>query len=86
MTKLLYIIIIIIAVFVGLTFTYMNNQTVELKYLSFSREINLSLLLLSTLIFGVVVGFVASLLSSLKVRRNLSKAKKEIRNLESSSI
>ncbi|WP_423906575.1 LapA family protein [Candidatus Spongiihabitans sp.] len=86
MIKLLYVIVIIITVFIGLTFTYMNSQMVELKYLSFRKEINLALLLICTLTLGVFAGFFASLLSSLKVRRNLSKVKKELKNLESSSL
>ncbi|WP_424946841.1 lipopolysaccharide assembly protein LapA domain-containing protein [Candidatus Spongiihabitans sp.] len=86
MIKLLYVIVIVITVFIGLTFTYMNSQMVELKYLSFRTEINLALLLIGTLILGILAGFFASLLSSLKVRRHLSKVKKELKHLQSSSL
>jgi len=86
MMKLLYVIVIVLAVFVGLTFTYMNNQTVELKYLSFSKEVNLPLLLISTLLLGVLAGYFTSVMSSLKVRRNLSKVKKDLKNLKTSGI
>ncbi len=82
----MYVIVIVLAVFVGLTFTYMNNQTVELKYLSFSREVNLPLLLISTLLLGVLAGYFANILSSYKVRRNLSKAKRDLKNLKTSSL
>lgn len=84
MIKFLYVIAIVIAVFIGLTFTYMNSQVVEIKYLSLQTEINLVMLLVYTLILGAVAGFLACLLSSLKVRRNLSKVKKELKNLQSS--
>ena len=86
MIKLLYVIVIVVVVFLGLTFTYMNNQPVGLKYLHFEKQINLSLLLLITLVLGAIAGYLASLLSSLKVRRNLSKLKKELKSLESSSL
>lgn len=86
MIKLFYVIVIIATIFIGLTFTHMNSQLVELKYLSFYKEISLALLLICTLAVGVFVGFFASLLSSMKVRRNLSKAKKEIKKLEISSL
>ncbi len=82
--KVLYVIVIVITVFVGLTFTYMNSQAVEIKYLSFRTEINLVILLMSTLMLGAVAGFLVSLPSFLKVRRNLSKVKKELKNLQSS--
>ena len=86
MTKLLYVLVIVAAVFLGLTFTYMNNQSVELKYLNFQQEVNLSLLLLCTLILGALAGYFVSLLSSLKIRRKLSKANKELKNLESTTL
>ncbi len=81
--KFLYVIVIVITVFIGLTFTYMNSQMVEIKYFSLQAEINLVVLLIYTLILGAVAGFFSNLLSSLKVRRNLSKAKKELKVLKS---
>lgn len=86
MTKLLYVIVIIITIFFGLTFTYMNNQVVEIHYLNFNREVSLSLLLLCTLVLGLLAGFFINFLSSFKLRRNLSKAKKELRDQQSTAI
>ena len=80
MMKFLYATVIVIVVFLGLTFTYMNSQMVEIRYLSFRTEINLVMLLLYTLMLGAVGGFFASVRSSFKIRRNLSKAKKELKN------
>ena len=82
MAKLLYIVVIVITVFIGLTFTYLNSQPVELKYLNFQREVSLSALLLCTLGVGMISGFLVSWLSSLKVRRNLSIARKKLKNLQ----
>ena len=86
MIKLLYVVVIIVTIFVGLTFTYMNNQAVEINYLSFHREVSLSLLLLCTLVLGLLAGFFASFLSSFRVRRNLSKAKRELQDQQSSAL
>ena len=78
MTKLIYSLVIVITLFIGLTFAYMNNQTVQLKYLTFESEVSLALLLLCTLVIGIVTGYMVSWVSSLKVRRNLSEDEKGI--------
>ena len=85
MTKFLYVVVIIVTIFVGLTFTYMNNQAVEIHYLSFHREVSLAGLLLCTLVLGLIAGYFASFLSSMKIRRNLSRTRKELRNQQSSA-
>lgn len=86
MIKLLYVIVIITVLFVGLTFTYMNSQSVEVNYFSLHKETSLAVLLLVTLIIGAVAGFFASMFSSLKVRRNLSKLKRELKNQQLSGL
>lgn len=83
MSKFFYILVIFIMAFIGLTFTYLNNQVVEVKYLSFTKQIHLSLLLLITLIVGVVLGYLAHLSSTMKIRRNLSNVRKELKSLGS---
>jgi len=79
MKKLIYVVLILAAVFIGLTFTYLNNRVVELSYLSFKIEVHLAVLLVTTFAIGAVVGYIACFLSSFKVRRALSKAKKELK-------
>ena len=78
--NILYVVFIVTTVFIGLTFTYMNSQMVEIRYLSFHAELDLVILLVYTLVLGTTIGFFACLLSSLKVRRDLSKAKKVLKN------
>ena len=85
MTKLIYSLVIVITLFVGLTFAYMNNQIVQLKYLTFESEVSLALLLLCTLVIGIVTGYMVSWVSSLKVRRNLSKTKRELKSAQTAS-
>ena len=86
MSKFVYALVITIAVFVGLSFTYMNNQSVQINYLTFSREVNLTVLLLGTLLIGVLLGLLASISSSLKARRNVSRLKKQLKSQESAGI
>ncbi len=73
MTKALYVFIITIVLFTGLTFTYMNSETVEVKYFSFHKETSLAVLLLFTLVTGVVAGYVIRLVSSLKSARKTKR-------------
>jgi putative membrane protein len=86
MSKLLYALVITVAVFLGLSFTYMNNQSVQINYLSFSREVNLTVLLLCTLLLGVLLGLSASISSSMKSRRNISRLKRQLKSQESAGI
>ncbi len=73
MMKVVYAVVITIVLFVGLTFTYMNRQTVEIQYLSFHKETSLAVLLLFTLVTGVVAGYVVRVVSSLKSRRKAKR-------------
>lgn len=77
MMKLVYVVVITIVLFVGLTFTYMNSQTVEVKYLTFHKEMSLAALLLFTLVTGVVAGYVISVVSSLKSKRKVKRGVSE---------
>ena len=86
MTKFLYIIVIAAVLFVGLTFTYMNNHSVQLNYFGFSTEVHLSLLLLVTLVTGAVCGYIASLSSRWKKRRMVSRQRKELDTRESRGV
>ena len=86
MSKFFYSVIILLVLFFGFTFAYMNNQPVVVAYLSYRLETSLALLLLLTLLLGVVCGFAVSLVSSFRVRRELSRARRDLRNLDSKSI
>lgn len=83
MGKLFYVLVISIVALVGLTFTYMNSQAVEIRYLSFNREIPLSILLLVTLVFGMLIGVTGNAVSLLRARRNLARMKRELENHKS---
>ena len=82
MSKLVYALIIILMVFTGLTFTYMNNQIIEIRYFSVSGEVSVSILLLSTLIVGVLIGFAGNAIVLFKSHLSNSRLKKEIKGLK----
>ncbi len=81
MMKILYVVVITIVLLIGLTFTYMNNQTVEVKYFSFRKETSLAVLLLFTLVAGVVSGYVVSVVSSFKSRRKIRHSASELKRM-----
>ena len=78
--------VIVAVLFFGISFYYMNNQVVEINYMSFSGTIALPLLLLLTLCVGMVLGYIAYFSSSMKLRRNLSAARRELKNLGAGTI
>jgi len=86
MKKLIYVTVIVVFFLLGLSFFMNNPQTVELNYYGLleGKSVPLTVLLLVVFLFGVIVGYFASLLKSLKLRRNLSKANRTIRSLEGS--
>ncbi|MCY4312505.1 MAG: LapA family protein [Gammaproteobacteria bacterium] len=84
MAKLFYSLIVILMALIGITFPYMNNQQVELRYFGFSGEINLSVLLLSVLIMGVIAGFFVNLWALVKCRSKLSQSRRKTGDLVSS--
>ncbi len=84
MKKLFYVLVLFAFLIFGMSFYVNNPQPVVLKYyLGFEKELPLAVLLLITLIIGVFVGYFASILKSLKLRRNLARANRAVKNLES---
>lgn len=83
MRRVIYIIIAIVVILFGMTFAFHNRQAVEIGYY-FGLHWNgpLALALLATLTLGVAIGFLASLRSLLKLQRQVSTARKEIRQVE----
>ena len=84
MKKFMYFFLVIPVIFVGLVFTYWNNQSVILKFPYGQMDIYLPVLLVAVFAFGTIVGYVISFFSSIKIRRRLSVAKKELKRQDSS--
>lgn len=83
MKRIIYFIVAIAAVAFGVTFAVRNSQLVEVGYY-FGLGWNgpLSLALITTFVFGVILGYVASLRTVVRLQRQLVHARKEIRSIE----
>ncbi len=84
MRKLFYVLIVSFVMVFGLTFVYKNQQLVTLDYYGsqswgFSWEVQLSLLIIATFIIGLVVGYLFSTLSNLRLRSKLMSANRKIK-------
>jgi putative membrane protein len=83
MKRLFYLIVIIVALLLGITFAFQNRQEIDLAYyFGLHWRGPLSLALLVALTIGVAVGYVASLRMVLRMQRQLVQARKEVRQIE----
>jgi len=82
MKLFLYLLLFIVIVAFGLTFSLKNPQLVELNYyLDISISAPLVVVLLVTLLLGMLIGMLTTLMPQLRKYRELQRAKKEIRKL-----
>ena len=83
MKKLIYVIVLTVIVVAAALFTYINHQTVRITYYGgLDTEIELALLLFITFVLGVLCAYFGSLISSLKLRRRLAQANKQLKILQ----
>ena len=84
MKKLFYVLIVVVVFLAGLPFIYSNSNIVTVKYSDlFEGEYRLAIVLLFAFVIGVLVGYLVSLVGSIKTRRKLYKANKTVKALES---
>lgn len=83
MSRVFYL-VLTLAVFVfGTTFAIKNGQPVDLTYyFGIAWHVPLSLLLLGAVVLGAVIGYVIGLGRTLRVRRELAKARRQVREVE----
>ena len=87
MKKLLYVIVVLAFFLFGLSFVLQNPGSVTLNYYrEWSMEIPLAMLLFVTVICGILIGYFASVLKSLKLRAQLAKANRQIKALSSEDL
>ncbi len=79
MKTILYLCVLLAVVVFGLTFAHKNPGDVAISYYGFSGEWRLIIVLLVTFIAGALFGLLLTAISNLKVRRQLSQAKREIK-------
>ena len=82
MKRFLYAFVAIVMLALGLGFAYKNAQIVNVDYyFGLHWEGSLSLLLLSTMTLGVLLGLVVGL-GNVRMQRQLVRARREIREIE----
>ncbi len=77
MKTILYLVVLAVAAIFGLTFAYKNPGDVAINYYGFQGEWRLVVVLLVTFIAGALFGLLLTIISNLKVRRQLSQVKRE---------
>ena len=83
MKRFLYAFVAIVMLALGLGFAYKNAQIVNVDYyFGLHWEGSLSLLLLSTMTLGVLLGLVVGLGMYVRMQRQLVRARREIREIE----
>ena len=87
MRKLVYVVLISLVMVFGLTFVYKNQQIVTLDYYGshawgFSWEVQLSLLIICTFIAGLVIGYLFSVLTNLRLRGKLMSSNRKLKKVE----
>jgi len=93
MLRLLYFLLALIVVILGVVFSVLNADTVQLHYYLGSIELPLSLVLILAMIIGALLGVLSSLgfiigsrRSASKLKRSVEVAEKEIVNLRNIPI
>lgn len=86
MRKLIYILIISVAMIFALTFVYNNQDVVSVNYYGdqpwgFQWKGPLSLLLMVTVGGSLLIGYLFSILSNIKLRAKLLLAKRQIKKV-----
>jgi putative membrane protein len=87
MKRIFYAVVAVIFVIFGITFAFQNKQIVEVNYyfgLHWSGP--MSVVLLSAVSLGIVIGFLASLRTVVRLQRSLGQARREIRLIEQEVI
>ncbi len=87
MRRLFYLLIIIVVGLLGATFAIENqSQTVDVQYyFGFNETLPLAVLVYIVLAIGIVLGVLLTSMWVLRVKLQLGKAKRRIKNLEASS-
>jgi len=78
MLRLLYFLLALIVVILGVVFSVLNADKVQLYYYLGSVELPLSLVLILAMIAGAILGVLSSLGFILGSRRNASKLKRSV--------
>lgn len=87
MKKLIYVLVIAVVMVFALTFVYSNQEVVTVDYYGdypwgFSKALPLSLLLIGTFIGGLIIGYLFSVLTNLRLRGRLMSSNRKLKQAE----
>jgi putative membrane protein len=83
MRRVFYVVVAIVVALFGISFAFQNRQTVDVNYyFGLSWNGPLALALFGAVAVGVVIGFLASLRTVLRLQRQATTARNEIRQVE----
>ena len=78
--RIVNIAVIVLVVLVGLSFALLNSETVSFNYYLGKIDLQLSLLLVITLVIGSIMGVLGSLGIIMRNKHEISKARREIKS------
>jgi putative membrane protein len=83
MNRLFYLLLTVVVFVFGTTFAIKNGQSVDLNYyFGIAWHAPLSLMLLAAVVIGALIGYLIGLRRVFRVRRELAKARRQIRDVE----
>lgn len=74
--------VLLIIMILGLVFAILNSGQVVFNYYLGTLQISLSLLLVFTLGFGIFLGFIFTIISVIKLKKDNYKLKNKIKDIE----
>ena len=82
MARIIGLVLSLIVLVFGLFLGILNSDPVPINFYLGSRDIPLSLLLVLILLIGTIIGVIASLGVVIKLKRQISRLRKEIKSSE----
>lgn len=80
--KIFGYLVFLLIILIGISFAIMNSSPVAVNYYVGIKQLPLSLLLMFTFGIGLIIGFLILLVSLIRLRTNLRRAKKKLRIAE----
>lgn len=77
--RIIYITLFVVVLFCGLLFFVKNNQLQEVDYIIGSIELPLSILLLTSLAIGAILGIIATVPVILRLNHQKSRLEKQVK-------
>lgn len=87
MKRIFYVVLVVVVMIIGIAFAAQNRQIVEISYyFGLQWRGSISVAILTTFSFGVITGYLVSLRMAVRLQRQLSQSRKEIRQIEQEVI